>query len=134
MLYNIKTGWGGIAKRHSEEIVILVSSLHRLNEHGTSFVFSDRHAYLQTASFYGDIADLDQIDWPVLQARDFKRDPEDPEKFERYQAEALVHQHLPVSSLLGVVCYNSADKSDLNKLLELRNMELRIIAKSSWYF
>jgi ssDNA thymidine ADP-ribosyltransferase, DarT len=30
MLYNIKTGWGGIRKRPNEEIVILVSSLRRL--------------------------------------------------------------------------------------------------------
>jgi hypothetical protein len=32
----------------------------------------------------------DWVDWPLLQKRDFKRDPDDPAKLERYQAEALV--------------------------------------------
>lgn len=99
MMLNIKTGWGGITKRSSEEIVILVSSLHKLADDGRAFVFSDRHAFLEVAEFFSNLADLDQIDWPRLQARDFEKDPDDPGKFERYQAEALPHQHMPVNSL-----------------------------------
>jgi ssDNA thymidine ADP-ribosyltransferase DarT-like protein len=61
MLYNIKTGYGGVQKRPVEEIVILISSLHTVKSQGVLFVFSDRHAYLKTALFSNDLADLDRI-------------------------------------------------------------------------
>ena len=78
MMYNIKTGWGGVAQRRNQEIVILVASLHKLVDEGGMFVFSDRHAYLQTSRFLKNLTDLDQIDWSILQARYFARDPDDP--------------------------------------------------------
>ena len=134
MMYNIKTGWGGITKRLNQEIVILISSLHRLASEGRTFVFSDRHAYLQAAQFYANLADLDRIDWELLQARNFKRDPDDMDRVERYQAEALVHLHMPVQSLTGIVCYDDAAKKGLDALLAERDMRLRVVAKPSWYF
>ena len=73
MLRNIHTGWGGIQRRPNEEIVILVSSLHHIAGPGLAVLFTDSHAYYQWADFYADPADLDKIDWPLLQARDFKR-------------------------------------------------------------
>ncbi len=72
MLYNIKTGYGGIAKRETEEIAIVVSSIHRLKELGLPFVFTNQHAYAVDTDFYSDIEDLSNIDWPLLQRRDFK--------------------------------------------------------------
>ena len=108
MMFNIKTGWGGIRKRENGEIVILVSSLRTLHQKNIPFLFTDRHAYLVAAQFFSDLARLDQIDWDMLQRRDFRNDPEDPSKKERYQAEALVHKYLPIDALLGLVCYNDA--------------------------
>lgn len=61
MLYNIKTGYGGIRRRPNEEIVILVSSLHTLGKMGVPFVFTDRHAYLAAAQFSSDLADLNRL-------------------------------------------------------------------------
>lgn len=138
MLLNIKTGWGGITKRANEEIVILVSSLHFLKNKSISFVFTDRHAYLQAARFFSDLADLAQIDWPILQRRDFKKDPDDLGKFERYQAyqaEALVHNAMPCNGLLGIVCYNDLVAATLNeRAKEQRGLNLQIVARSGWYF
>jgi hypothetical protein len=86
MMYNIKTGRGGVRKRGNQEIVILVSSLHRVAQLQLPFLFTDRHAYLKTAQFFSDLGDLAKIDWQILQRRDFKHDPENPGKFEQYQA------------------------------------------------
>ena len=74
MLYNIKTGYGGVQKQPVADIVILVSSLHTLKQQGVPFVFSDRHAYLKTAQFSDDLKHLDRIIWPTLQARNFRQD------------------------------------------------------------
>ena len=107
MLYNIKTGYGDIRQRSNEEIVILVSSLLALEDHGVRYVFTDRHAYLATASFFNDrMTSLRQVDFELLQRRDFKREEKsDPGKMERYQAEALAFGQIPVSALLGLACY-----------------------------
>src|SRR6266542_3693064 len=110
MLLNIKTGHLGITMVPMSEIVVLVSSLHRLREQGVEFVFTDRHAYLQAATFSGELADLDQIDWKHLQTRDFRRGGDDPDRIERYQAEALIHQHLPVTALTELVCHGPREQ------------------------
>ena len=134
MLRNIHTGWGGIQKRPNEEIVILVSSLHHIARLGLPFLFTDSHAYYQWADYYSNLADLDKIDWPLLQRRDFKRDPEDPAKFERYQAEALIHQHLPVGGLLGIVCYTEPLKQRIEQEIQAHNLSLPVYARTGWYF
>jgi hypothetical protein len=134
MLYNIKTGYGGIKKRSNDEIVILVSSLHKLSKKGVPFIFTDRHAYLEAANFYSDLSDLTEIDWSILQQRDFKRSPEDPGKFERYQAEALVHKILPCDALLGIICYDDTIAATLKKHISMRNLALSIHTKPGWYF
>jgi hypothetical protein len=134
MLRNIHTGWGGIQKRSNEEIVILVSSLRHVAGQGLPFLFTDSHAYYQWANFYSDLTDLDKIDWPLLQRRDFKRDPEDPARFERYQAEALIHQHVPVSGLRGIVCYTETLKQGIEQQVQARNLNLPVFARTGWYF
>src|SRR5712691_3014718 len=40
MLYNIKTGYGGIRQRRNEEIAVLVSSLPALKSNHVSYVFT----------------------------------------------------------------------------------------------
>ena len=131
MLYNIKTGYGGVQKRPAEEIVILISSLHTLKSQGIPFVFSDRHAYLKAALFSDDLADLDRIIWPTLQARNFNKD--DLDRFEKYQAEALIHKHMPLAALTGVVCYNDSVRSDMQTAADARRAAVRIIKQPNWY-
>ena len=134
MMYNIKTGYGGIQQFPNAEIVIMASSLRQLANHGMSAIFTDRHAYLHTAQFFSSLNDLHNIDWPLLQQRDFKRDVDDPEKTDRYQAEALVHKHLPVDHLSGIVCFNENKKRDLQTHIKEAGVELKIAVRPKWYF
>ncbi len=134
MMRNIQTGWGGVTRRASDEIVILVSSLHQIDRLGLPYLFTDSHAYYLWANYYSALGDLDKIDWPLLQRRDFKRDGDDPAKFERYQAEALIHRHLPLTALLGIVCYTTTMKQDIEQQLLARDLTLAVHAKPGWYF
>jgi hypothetical protein len=134
MFYNIKTGWQGIQKRSNQEIAILVSSLHGVKMAGIPFVFTDRHAYLQTAQVFDDIGHLDKIDWTILQRRDFKRDPENPEKVERYEAEALIHKHLPFNGLHEIACCDAPSAALLQEELTKRSLHLTVTTKPGWYF
>lgn len=134
MMYNIFTGFNGIKKRRNDEIVIFKTSLRKLHANGVNFLFSDRHAFLATAQFSSDLADLNRIDWAILQNRSFSRDPDDPGKVERYQAEALIHKHLPLDSLDGIVCNSELVEADLKKEIAKRGLTLTTANKPSWYF
>ena len=133
MMRNINMG-SGVQRRANKEIVILVSSLFRLRDLGIRYIFTDMHAYYEWANFYSDLSDLDKIDWGMLQRRDFRRDPDNPTKFERYQAEALVHRHCPVDGLKGVVCYTDDMKQRIERQLADAKVKLPVHAKKDWYF
>jgi hypothetical protein len=127
----LKTGYSGVPKRPVSEIVILVSSLRKLDSMGIPFVFSDRHAYLKTALFSNDLAHLNRIIWPVLQERNFSKD--DLDRFEKYQAEALVYRHVPIAALMHVVCYDQTVASSLQADAAAKQLDLEIIVRPEWY-
>ena len=134
MLYNIKTGHGGIRKCENQDIVFLVSSLHRLSELSLPFIFTSGHAYLQETEYFSDLSNLDCIDWEILRNRDFRRDPEDPGKLGRYQAEGLVYQHFPLEALLWVCCYDDSVQKNLMLKIEQLGLKLKVKLKPLWYF
>jgi hypothetical protein len=80
------------------------------------------------------IGNPELIAWDLLQRRDFQRDPEDPRKLERYQAEALVHHRLPASALLGVSCYTEDVRSEVDAEAVSCGLELHIVVRPAWYF
>ena len=136
MLLNIVTGHNGIKQRPKREIVVMVSSLPRLAEQDVTFVFSDRHAYLQTAKFSTNGADLPaMVPWSRLQARNFqRRNADDVESFERYQAEALPHKHVPVTALTGIACHGPVEEATVRDLVQNAGVQLAVAAKPEWFF
>lgn len=134
MLKNIHSGRGGVQRRSNEEIIILVSSLRHIKVAELPFLFTDSHAYSNLASFYNEISDLDKIDWTLLQQRDFRRDPNDPWKLDRYQAEALIYKHCPVRGLLGLICYNDNVAQVVNQYIQERGLDLKVHVRPHWYF
>jgi hypothetical protein len=134
MLLNIVTGWRGLRKRSRDEIVVLVSSLHEVEKLRVPYIFTDRLALLAMAQFYSNRADLDVIDWPRLQARDFKHDPEEPDKVDRYLAEALVYRHLPPIGLLGIACYSEQIAKSVIQQAQEAAVETRVVVRSEWFF
>jgi hypothetical protein len=133
MMKNIHSGWG-VQRRRNEEIVIIVSSLYHVQSLGSPLVFTNAHAYPDWTNYYSDLTQLSEIDWPLLQRRDFKRDAEDPRKMERYQAEALIYQHLPIQGVLGIVCYTETLKQSIGQQVRARGLTLPIHARTGWYF
>ena len=133
MLLNIKTG-RGVAAVPMDEIVIIASTVHRLVECAVLFVFTDRHAYLANATFYSDVADLARIDWDILARSDFSRSDEDIDKKARYEAELLVHRHLPLSAVSGVICLNDQQASTCRAMLAKAGAELPIAVRPAYFF
>lgn len=134
MLYNIYTGYNGMPHQKNEDIIILVSSLHKLQEWQVNFIFTDMHAYSALATFHSDLSNLDKVDWRILQKRDFKRDINDLQKMERYQAEALIYDSCPITSIEYIVCYSDKVTNDIQNILNLNNISIRVATRSEWYF
>lgn len=133
MMLAIKTGWNGVQRHPPYDIVILVSSLHKIAAQGLSWLFTDTHANNSIVNYFSRLEELHRLDWDILQSRDFKRDPEDPGKFGRYQAEALVHRYCPVQGLSGIVCYDDDGKIAAEQAVAAAGAKLQVVKQPSWY-
>lgn len=133
MMYNIHTGYN-VEQVPNEEILIFVSSLFRISELGIPFVFTDQHAYPAMANYYADLKDLGEVDWDLLNRKDFKHDPDDPAKKERYQAEALIWKHVPLEALLGICSCDATVDAMVKTELAQRNLGVQTTVQRNWYF
>lgn len=134
MMLNIHHG-RGVKQQENEDIIILVSSLNILTKMKIPFVFTDGHACYSWSNFYSKLEDLDKINWTILQNRDFKRDQDNPKKFEQYQAEALIYQSCPIEAIIGIICFNEKIKKYIENELSIRNLEqIKVFARKNWYF
>lgn len=135
MLLNIRTGYNGVTRRSNQEILILLSSCGAMMDNSVSTLFTDRHAYVATAAWTSNTADLAKmIDWKILQHHDFARSDHYPDKMERYQAEALAHRHVPPGALLGVACASDALKPIIEASIQAAGLTLMVFARPGWYF
>ena len=134
MLYNIHTGRVVGVDATQRDLVYLVSSVEHIQDAGVPFVFTDRHAYVANAEFFIDLEDLNELDWDLIRGRDFRRDPNRPDKLERRAAEFLVHRHLPATGLLGMACYDEANCARIGAEVVQRGLDLRVEVRRTWYF
>ena len=136
MLYNILTGRGGVRKQSPEDIVYLCCGVAKLINECPRYFFTDGQANKQLTEHFSSTNDLDKIDWDIVNGSDFKKTQEQPDKSRRYQAEFLVHQHVPVSCINKIVIYNKSAASIVEALLKGNGLRipLRIAKKDSYYF
>jgi hypothetical protein len=133
MAFNIHTG-RNVRQRDNAEIIILVTSLLHLRQQGVPFLITDKHACANNTYYSSDLADLSRIDWKILQNSDFSRNNDDPDKTNRYQAEALVHKHMPLDALLGVACCDDRQKAEVDALMFKHKVNFQVRVQRGWYF
>lgn len=133
MLYNIHTGYA-VKQVHQKDIVYLVSSVQRLSANNVGFLFTDRHAYVANAHYSGNVVDLSGLDWDLINGRDFKRDPNRPDKLDRRAAELLVHRHMPVAAIGAIACYNDAAQRTIEAAANAVGVNITVRVRQDWYF
>jgi hypothetical protein len=134
MLMNINTGYNGVTKRANADIVIVGARLRALRDGGASAVFTDGHAYMTQTHYYDDLARLDEIDWAILRSRNFAKSDDDPDRSRRYQAEALVYQHVPTPALGAIACYDAATHARVEGWVRDRGLATPVATCPEWYF
>ncbi|MCY4638113.1 MAG: DUF4433 domain-containing protein [Acidobacteria bacterium] len=134
MLYNLRTGWNNMTRRTPAELVFFVASLRSLQACGVPFVFADRHAFMRLARFSTSLNDLEHLAWRHWQQRDFRRDPNNPQKTERYQAETLVHRHLAVETIDAIVCGDDDATTRVTEMVSERGSQIEVHRRRQWFF
>jgi ssDNA thymidine ADP-ribosyltransferase, DarT len=126
MLYNIITGFREpVVKKLPKQDIIVIRCLIKDLSKNCKFFFTNGQANVRTpGAHYNDLSDLDDIDWDIIQRSDFKRSAADTDKTRRYQAEFLVHEHVPVRLIESINVYN--DKAKLIVQNEMAKTDLLI--------
>ena len=131
MLYNIVTG-RGVRQRPPEEIIVIVSSIHRARETGAEVIFTDRAAYMETAAFHDDLTQLTSLPWDAFNRYDFRRNVEDLDAFDRYRAEVLIKRHLPTKGILGIGVFRQNVESQVKTVINERSAAVSVVCRPHW--
>ena len=115
-------------------ILHLVTSVARLVETGHRFVFTDGHATMRFSRFFTDVADLDQIDWLLMQEPYWNDTPEDPDRKRRRQAEFLVYNRVSWPALIGIGVIAPHIEARVNAILAEHGITLPVRVRYQWYY
>ena len=111
-----------------EPIVHLVSSLSRATALGRAWAFTDRHAELEYALFYDDVARLDEVRWPVMPLTYWA-----DVKQER-QAEFLVRDFFPWNTVTAIHVINPAMHARVEAAIRGSAHVPPIVVSREWYY
>ena len=131
MLYRIQNGFN-VAQRKREEIVFIVTSIHKLREAGMTFLHTDSHAYHRKARFFQNASGLVNIDWDLLRQGRIGFDSADSSK--RIQAEALVYKHVSVDALLGFAAATDPVRRYIESVAQSNGVNFPVKVRREWYF
>jgi hypothetical protein len=115
-------------------IIHLVSKVDLVVERGLPFTFTNGHAVTALAEFYEKIEDLNKIDWKVMESTYWNNIESDTNRKWRRQAEFLVHNHFPVDLIAGIGVISDRIKNDVENILKVSNIEIKVAVLTNWYY
>ncbi|MBS1651628.1 MAG: DUF4433 domain-containing protein [Bacteroidetes bacterium] len=133
MLYNIKTGYG-VARFPQSEIVYFISNAQRVAEEGLPFVFTNGHAKNSITTFYNNLDDLNAIDWGMVVEKQWSPIQGDRDRMRRKQAEFLIHTHVPISLIDGIVVYNQEKFNFVDTLMKQIGLTIPLSINTNLYY
>ncbi|MGV8093537.1 MAG: DUF4433 domain-containing protein [Mangrovibacterium sp.] len=117
----------------AEQIVYCITSIQKVINHKLKFYFSNGHATNHFTDFFNEemVNNIENIiDFTAVKAKYWNID-DDLDLKRRKEAEFLIQGDVPVSCILGYVCYNEDVK---RKLVSYGITETMILIKKSYYF
>lgn len=116
------------------KVIHLVASAETIRDAELGFVFTDGHAVMAMSSFYDDLADLDRIDWAVMESKFWNDTLEDGDRKRRRQAEFLVHQYLPWDQIHAIGVLNTTAKAEVEAIIIEQSHQPPVIIRRTWYY
>jgi len=126
MLYNIKTGYRMIPQRPQEDIVYICCIIENIVRECSDWCFTDGHAKNHITEFYNDLCYLNKIDWEVIDSQWWHATENDIDKPRRKQAEFLVKNFIPVSSISAIIVKNKERKDYIDSLVRNTGLSMSI--------
>jgi hypothetical protein len=126
-----------VAQGHDEyrggqnPIIHLISTVKTAIATGRPWAFTDRHADLGHAVYYEGLDHLDEVDWSVMDQRQWGGDSD---MKERRQAEFLVHEWLPWSAILGIAVRTQETAARVRAILASDGGSPAVKVEPSWYY
>lgn len=136
MLFQLHTGRVEGYTEGQAPLVYLVSTAQGVAASGAGFVFSDGHGIAAFTSWYDDLADLANVDWPVVNGRYWNDTPDDPDRQRRKQAEFLVHRRCAWSLVHEIGVLDDAMKTRVEGVLARCQASMRppVHIRRQWYY
>ena len=134
MLYNIKTGYRGIAMQPQSDIVYIVCKAADIIAKCGEWCFTDGHAKTAITGFYNDLKDIGEVDWDIVNERYWNNTDEDFDRMRRKQAEFLVKDVVPVSCIAGIGVYDEEKRILVQEILDRLELTIPVKVSPKLYF
>jgi len=86
------------------------------------------------SEFFADLAQLDCIDWLLMEARYWRDTQQDGDRKRRRQAEFLIHQHLPWPLINTIGVANRQVEEQVQNLLRDAAHKPVVCRRADWYY
>lgn len=135
MLYAIHTGAVEGYTGGQEAILHLVSSIKRAANLGVPYCYTDGHADMDMTDFSEDIGQLkDLVDLELMESRYWFDNAQHPDRKRRRQAEFLVHESFPWTSIKQIGVHNTDVEKQVAKILKGETHQPEIVVRPEWYY
>lgn len=136
MLFQLHTGWKTDYRETQEPLIYLVSTAQAVAASNTGFAFSDGHGIAYYTQWFGDLGDLDKVDWKTVYANYWRDDVDDMDRQRRKQAEFIVHRFCEWSLIREIAVVNAGMKGKVEAVLSrfAREFHRSVHVRPEWYY
>jgi hypothetical protein len=132
MLHSI---WCGLVDGYAEgqsPVIHLVGTAEAAVSLGPPFAFTNLHAELAEADFHEDLADLPELNWPIIRSSSWGGD--ERRKFK--QAEFLVKGSFPWTAVQAIGVYSAESKRQVEAIIAQSGTDHRppVSVETAWYY
>ena len=117
-------------------IVYLVSSVQRIVQVGSAFVFSDGHPIMALSQFYTSLENLERLDWKVMVSPYWNDTAEFPNRKQLRQAEFLIHRFVPWVCIESLAVRTHTMQEQVQSIIDAAPSHLHkpVHLAQEWYF
>lgn len=136
MMLKLKTGQVVGYNEGQEPLIYLVSSAQSVKAADLQFVFTDGHGLAKFTDWFDDLANLDSVDWTVVNERYWTDTINDMDRQRKKQAEFLVHEYCPWALIQEIVVIDVAMKQRVETIqVRFPAAQRRVVrVDRNWYY
>lgn len=136
MMFQLKTGQIPGYSDGQEPLIYLVTTAQAVRDAGVGYAFSDGHGIAAFTNWFDDLADLDKVDWGMVEQRYWSDNVDDPDRQRRKQAEFLVHRSCDWELIREIAVINATMKARVEAIFVHSAESLRrpVVVRNDWYY